>query len=324
MDPDVCRNCGHSGKHIDFQDFRCAITERDDAERDKLQADAALERARQLCESSLSLMKRQMQELEDANAAIEALSRALTAAEDRRERIRRDLGTHGDVCLTARSNLEAAEEMAISAAGKYFEAGRAVTALEEREQLSPNVRIEEAPPMEELDDGEEVREPNDRKWQRSNERFCKWLRQSEAQRQIMKSSWTKLRVAERLASESVDDEELARRNRVQEWTAARRLTDQLPPEEDPTLETEYLESEPTESAKASSGPGTSSLSVKDCSHTPCTSFEDKGKNKQGGHHSTSDPTNPRSRPATTDCAKGGEPDSVRADETDDDEGEEGD
>ncbi|KAK2044250.1 hypothetical protein LZ31DRAFT_300201 [Colletotrichum somersetense] len=256
MDPDVCRNCGHSGKHIDFRDFRCAITERDDAERDKLQADAALERARQLCESSLSLMKRQMQELEDANATIEALSRALAAAEDRRERVRRDLGVHGDVCLTARSNLEAAEEMAISAAGRYFEAGRAVTALEDREQRrSPGrARVDGAllplPPRagEEMDDGagedDEAREREDRKWQRSNERFCKWLRRSEAQRQIMKSSWTKLRVAERLASEGVDDEELARRDRVQEWAAARRLTDQLPPEDDPTMETEYLESEP--------------------------------------------------------------------------------
>ncbi|KAK2009770.1 hypothetical protein LZ32DRAFT_406107 [Colletotrichum eremochloae] len=258
MDPDVCRNCGHSGKHIEFRDFRCAITERDDAERDKLQADAALERARQLCESSLSLMKRQMQELEDANAAIETLSRALAAAEDRRERIRRDLGAHGDVCLTARSNLEAAEEMAISAAGRYFEAGRAVTALEDRDQKqqqqqqqqgSPGVRVDQTLPQadEEMNDGgedEETREREDRKWQRSNERFCKWLRRSEAQRQIMKSSWTKVRVAERLATEGVDDEELARRNRVQEWAAARRLTDQLPPEDDPTMETEYLESEP--------------------------------------------------------------------------------
>ncbi|KDN67567.1 putative UbiD family decarboxylase [Colletotrichum sublineola] len=256
MDPDVCRNCGHSGKHIEFRDFRCAITERDDAERDKLQADAALERARQLCESSLSLMKRQMQELEDANAAIETLSRALAAAEDRRERIRRDLGAHGDVCLTARSNLEAAEEMAISAAGRYFEAGRAVTALEDRDekqqqqQGSPGVRVDQTLPQadEEMKDGgedEETREREDRKWQRSNERFCKWLRRSEAQRQIMKSSWTKVRVAERLATEGVDDdEELARRNRVQEWAAARRLTDQLPPEDDPTMETEYLESEP--------------------------------------------------------------------------------
>ncbi|KZL78250.1 UbiD family decarboxylase [Colletotrichum tofieldiae] len=301
MDPDVCRNCGHSGKHIDFQDSRCAITERDDAERDKLQADAALERARQLCESSLSLMKRQMQELEDANAAIEALSRALTAAEDRRERIRRDLGTHGDVCLTARSNLEAAEEMAISAAGRYFEAGRAVTALEEREQLSPNVRIEEPPPAEEMDDAEEVRESEDRKWQRSNERFCKWLRQSEAQRQIMKSSWTKLRVAERLASESVDDEELARRNRVQEWTAARRLTDQLPPEDDPTMETEYLESEPTESGD----------------------FEDESKDSQGSGDGTNHTANPGDGPGPTDRAEGGKPDSLRADATNDDEGEEG-
>ncbi|OHF02520.1 UbiD family decarboxylase [Colletotrichum orchidophilum] len=269
MDPDVCRNCGHSGKHIDFLDARCAITERDDAERDKLQADAALDRARGICETSLSLMKRQMQELEDANEAIDALRAALTAAEDRRERVRRDLGTHGDVCLLARSNLEAAEEMAISAAGRYFEAGRAVTALEDREQLqkqSPRIQIEEAPPplpptvpMEEDDDdaeeeAEAAREAEDRRWKRSNERFCKWLRQSEAQRQIMKSSWTKLRVAERLAGENVnvdvaddDDEETARRNRVQEWTAARRLTDQLPPEEDPTMETEYLESEPNDS-----------------------------------------------------------------------------
>ncbi|KAK1656828.1 hypothetical protein BDP55DRAFT_56765 [Colletotrichum godetiae] len=270
MDPDVCRNCGHSGKHIDFADARCAITERDDAERDKLQADAALARARDICDTSLSLMKRQMQELEDANEAIDALRAALAAAEDRRERVRRDLGTHGDVCLLSRSNLEAAEEMAISAAGRYFEAGRAVTALEDREQLrkqSPSIHVEEAPPlpmtvpMEEDDDAEEeAREKEDRRWKRSNERFCKWLRQSEAQRQIMKSSWTKLRVAERLAGESVDvdvvdavddeeDEETARRNRVQAWTAARRLTDQLPPEEDPTMETEYLESEPTDSAE---------------------------------------------------------------------------
>ncbi|KAK1634197.1 hypothetical protein BDP81DRAFT_55561 [Colletotrichum phormii] len=276
MDPDVCRNCGHSGKHIDFADARCAIMERDDAERDKLQADAALARARDICDTSLSLMKRQMQELEDANEAIDTLRAALAAAEDRRERVRRDLGTHGDVCLLSRSNLEAAEEMAISAAGRYFEAGRAVTALEDREQLrkqSPSIHVEEAPPlpvavpMEEDDDAEEeAREKEDRRWKRSNERFCKWLRQSEAQRQIMKSSWTKLRVAERLAGESVnvdvdvdvdvvdavddeEDEETARRNRVQAWTAARRLTDQLPPEEDPTMETEYLESEPTDSAE---------------------------------------------------------------------------
>ncbi|KAJ0322774.1 hypothetical protein COL5a_008600 [Colletotrichum fioriniae] len=277
MDPDVCRNCGHSGKHIDFADARCAITERDDAERDKLQADAALARARDICETSLLLMKRQMQELEDANEAIDALRAALAAAEDRRERVRRDLGTHGDVCLLARSNLEAAEEMAISAAGRYFEAGRAVTALEDREQLrkqSPSIHVEEALPlpvtipMEEDDDAEEeAREKEDRRWKRSNERFCKWLRQSEAQRQIMKSSWTKLRVAERLAGESVnvdvdvdvdavddeEDEETARRKRVQAWTAARRLTDQLPPEEDPTMVTEYLESEPTDSAETTEG-----------------------------------------------------------------------
>lgn len=240
MDPDACRNCGHSGKHIDFLDYRCAITERDDAERDKLQADAGLERARELCETSLSLMKRQMQELEDANDAIETLSRALAAAEDRRERIRRDLGTHGDVCLTARSNVEAAEEMAIAAAGRYFEAGRAVTALEERDQRSPGMAVDEEAPAtddDEDDEGREARGSEDRRWKRSNERFCRWLRQSEAQRQIMKSSWTKVRVAERLASESesVDDEEVARRARVQEWTVARRLTDQLPPEEDSSL-----------------------------------------------------------------------------------------
>ncbi|KAK1584934.1 uncharacterized protein LY79DRAFT_519653, partial [Colletotrichum navitas] len=276
MDPDVCRNCGHSGKHIDFRDFRCAITERDDAERDKIQADAALERARQLCESSLSLMKRQMQELEDANAAIEALSRALSAAEDRRERIRRDLGTHGDVCLTARSNLEAAEEMAISAAGRYFEAGRAVTALEDREQQrSPGARVAEAlaPADEEMGDGGgdddgAARERDNRKWQRSNERFCKWLRRSEAQRQIMKSSWTKVRVAERLASESVDDEELARRNRVQEWAAARRLTDQLPPEDDPTMETEFLESEPEPEPTETTEPTEESASFPEPSAPP--------------------------------------------------------
>ncbi|WDK09167.1 UbiD family decarboxylase [Colletotrichum graminicola] len=274
MDPDVCRNCGHSGKHIDFRDFRCAITERDDAERDKIQADAALERARQLCESSLSLMKRQMQELEDANAAIEALSRALSAAEDRRERIRRDLGTHGDVCLTARSNLEAAEEMAISAAGRYFEAGRAVTALEDREQQrSPGGPVEEAlaPADEEMGDGgedDEARERDNRKWQRSNERFCKWLRRSEAQRQIMKSSWTKVRVAERLASEGVDDEELARRNRVQEWAAARRLTEQLPPEDEPTMETEFLESEPEPEPTETTEPTEESASFPEPSAPP--------------------------------------------------------
>ncbi|KAK1992794.1 hypothetical protein LX36DRAFT_284162 [Colletotrichum falcatum] len=199
MDPDVCRNCGHSGKHIDFRDFRCAITERDDAERDKIQADAALERARQLCESSLALMKRQIQELEDANATIVTLSRAAAAAD---------------------------EEMG--------DAGR---------------------------ESEEAREADDQQWERSNERFCKWLRRSESQRQIMKSSWTKMRVVERLANEAVgagvhdddndndnddndDDDELAKRNRVQEWAAARRLTDQLPPEDDPTMETEYLNSEP--------------------------------------------------------------------------------
>lgn len=281
MDPDVCRNCGHSGKHIDFRDARCAITERDDAERDKLQADAALERARQLCDTSLALMKRQMQEFEDVNAAIDTLERALAAAEDRRERVRRDCGTHADVCRTARSNLQAAEEMAISAAGRYFQAGRAVTALEEREQLRASAaRVDEAPaaiPMEEDDEeeggtnddgGEEeaAREAEDKKWQRSNERFCKWLRQSEAQRQILKSSWTKMRVAERLAlaGEDVvdnhgddnddDDEEVARRKRVQEWAAARRLTDQLPPEEDPTMETEYLESEHLESEPEESEP----------------------------------------------------------------------
>ncbi|KAJ0384223.1 hypothetical protein COL922a_008860 [Colletotrichum nupharicola] len=239
MDPDACRNCGHSGKHTTFLDHRCAIHERDDAERDKLQADAALERARSLCETSLTLMKRQMQELEDANEAIEALAAALAAAEDRRERVRRDLGAHGDVCLTARSNLEAAEEMAIAAAGRYFEAGRAVSALEEREALeakSSEPRWEREQPQE---DGEGEEEEGDaRRWQRSNERFCKWLRQSEAQRQIMKSSWTKLRVAERLAGEGaeVDEEQVARERRVQEWAAARRSD--LPPDEDPTLVTE--------------------------------------------------------------------------------------
>ncbi|KAI8247398.1 hypothetical protein K4K56_011818 [Colletotrichum sp. SAR 10_98] len=246
MDPDACRNCGHSGKHTTFLDHRCAIHERDDAERDKLQADAALERARSLCETSLTLMKRQMQELEDANEAIEALAAALAAAEDRRERVRRDLGAHGDVCLTARSNLEAAEEMAIAAAGRYFEAGRAVSALEEQEALEakssePSWEREQQQPEEE---GEEE-EGDARRWQRSNERFCKWLRQSEAQRQIMKSSWTKLRVAERLAGEGpeVDEEQVARERRVQEWAAARRSD--LPPDEDPTLVTEEgAESEP--------------------------------------------------------------------------------
>ncbi|KAF4828796.1 hypothetical protein CGCSCA4_v014747 [Colletotrichum siamense] len=246
MDPDACRNCGHSGKHTTFLDHRCAIHERDDAERDKLQADAALERARSLCETSLTLMKRQMQELEDANEAIEALAAALAAAEDRRERVRRDLGAHGDVCLTARSNLEAAEEMAIAAAGRYFEAGRAVSALEEQEALeakSSEPSWEREQPQE---DGEGEEEEGDaRRWQRSNERFCKWLRQSEAQRQIMKSSWTKLRVAERLAGEGaeVDEEQVARERRVQEWAAARRSD--LPPDEDPTLVTEEgAESEP--------------------------------------------------------------------------------
>ncbi|KAI8307404.1 hypothetical protein K4K61_003599 [Colletotrichum sp. SAR11_59] len=246
MDPDACRNCGHSGKHTTFLDHRCAIHERDDAERDKLQADAALDRARSLCETSLTLMKRQMQELEDANEAIEALAAALAAAEDRRERVRRDLGAHGDVCLTARSNLEAAEEMAIAAAGRYFEAGRAVSVLEEREALEakssePSWEREQQQPEEE---GEEE-EGDARRWQRSNERFCKWLRQSEAQRQIMKSSWTKLRVAERLAGEGaeVDEEQVARERRVQEWAAARRSD--LPPDEDPTLVTEEgAESEP--------------------------------------------------------------------------------
>ncbi|KAL0940516.1 UbiD family decarboxylase [Colletotrichum truncatum] len=244
MDPDACRNCGNSGKHIIFLDHRCAIHERDDAERDKLQADAALERAREICETSLNLMKRQMQELEDANTAIDTLSRALAAADERRERIRRDLGTHGDVCLTARSNLEAAEEMAIAAAGRYFEAGRAVSALEEKEQRSePSWNVNDhAPVDDEGDEEEERREEDDRRWQRSNERFCKWLRQSEAQRQIMKSSWTKLRVAERLASESVEDEQVARQNRVQEWAAARRSD--VPPEEEVTLVTEGAESEP--------------------------------------------------------------------------------
>ncbi|KAI8216143.1 hypothetical protein K4K54_013339 [Colletotrichum sp. SAR 10_86] len=246
MDPDACRNCGHSGKHTTFLDHRCAIHERDDAERDKLQADAALERARSLCETSLTLMKRQMQELEDANEAIEALAAALAAAEDRRERVRRDLGAHGDVCLTARSNLEAAEEMAIAAAGRYFEAGRAVSALEEQEALeakSSEPSWEREQPQE---DGEGEEEEGDaRRWQRSNERFCKWLRQSEAQRQIMKSSWTKLRVAERLAGEGaeVDEEQVARERRVQEWAAARRSD--LPPDEDPTFATEEgAESEP--------------------------------------------------------------------------------
>ncbi|UQC73922.1 UbiD family decarboxylase [Colletotrichum lupini] len=334
MDPDVCRNCGHSGKHIDFADARCAITERDDAERDKLQADAALARARDICETSLSLMKRQMQELEDANEAIDVLRAALAAAEDRRERVRRDLGTHGDVCLLARSNVEAAEEMAISAAGRYFEAGRAVTALEDREQLrkqSPSIHVEEAPPlpvtvpMEEDDDAEdEAREKEDRRWKRSNERFCKWLRQSEAQRQIMKSSWTKLRVAERLAGESVnvdvdvdvdavdeeEDEETARRKRVQAWTAARRLTDQLPPEEDPTMETEYLESEPTDSAETTEG-----------SSEPL----DKGKDRQSCDDGdcTCDASAPDcavksdKRTQPTDCSKGGEPDSLGTHAADD-------
>ncbi|KAF9878413.1 UbiD family decarboxylase [Colletotrichum karsti] len=250
MDPDACRNCGHSGKHVVFLDHRCAIHERDDAERDKLQADAALERARDLCESSLGLMKRQMQELEDANEAIDALAAALAAAEDRRERVRRDLGTHGDVCLTARSNLEAAEEMAIAAAGRYFEAGRAVAALEEKEQQQQQQQQLSEPssgvrdPMEEDEEEAGGRVEEDaRRWQRSNERFCKWLRQSEAQRQIMKSSWTKLRVAERLASEGVDDEQVARQNRVQEWAEARRRSD-VPPEEDATFNTEGGESEP--------------------------------------------------------------------------------
>ncbi|KAK2729011.1 UbiD family decarboxylase [Colletotrichum kahawae] len=253
MDPDACRNCGHSGKHTTFLDHRCAIHERDDAERDKLQADAALERARSLCETSLTLMKRQMQELEDANEAIAALAASLAAAEDRRERVRRDLGAHGDVCLTARSNLEAAEEMAIAAAGRYFEAGRAVSALEEREALEakssePSWEREHHQLQEDQEGEGEGEEGGDaRRWQRSNERFCKWLRQSEAQRQIMKSSWTKLRVAERLAGEGaadVDEEQVARERRVQEWAAARRSD--LPPDEDPTLVTEEgdAESEP--------------------------------------------------------------------------------
>ncbi|KAF6818842.1 UbiD family decarboxylase [Colletotrichum plurivorum] len=247
MDPDACRNCGHSGKHTTFLDHRCAIHERDDAERDKMQADAALERARELCEASMALMKRQMQELEDANAAIETLSRALAAAEDRRERVRRDLGVHGDVCLTARSNLEAAEEMAIAAAGRYFEAGRAVSALEEGEEMRRSEEERQASYQQEEEADEEGEEREDaRRYQRSNERFCKWLRQSEAQRQIMKSSWTKLRVAERLASEGgADEEQIARQTRVQEWAAARRSD--LPPEEEEqevTMITEGAGSEP--------------------------------------------------------------------------------
>ncbi|TEA21101.1 hypothetical protein C8034_v002488 [Colletotrichum sidae] len=252
MDPDACRNCGHSGKHITFADHRCAIHERDDAERDKMQADAALDRARELCESSLALMKRQMRELEDANAAIEALAQTLAAAEERRERIRRDLGTHGDVCLTARTNLEAAEEMAIAAAGRYFEAGRAVSALEEQEQQRQLLEQQDRKNSEEersssRDQQQQQQQPQqdggeetEGRWQRSNERFCKWLRQSEAQRQIMKSSWTKIRVAERLAGEGgADEEQIARRNRVQEWAAARRSD--LPPEEEETFHTDGLE-----------------------------------------------------------------------------------
>ncbi|KAK6223564.1 UbiD family decarboxylase [Colletotrichum tabaci] len=347
MDPDVCRNCGHSGKHIDFRDARCAITERDDAERDKLQADAALERARQLCDTSLALMKRQMQEFEDVNAAIDTLERALAAAEDRRERVRRDCGTHADVCRTARSNLQAAEEMAISAAGRYFQAGRAVTALEEREQLRASAaRVDEAPaaiPMEEDDEeeggtnddggeGEAAREAEDRKWQRSNERFCKWLRQSEAQRQILKSSWTKMRVAERLAlageddvvdnhgddNDDDDDEEVARRKRVQEWAAARRLTDQLPPEEDPTMETDG-----DGAASATGG----SLSGKDGPHASRTNIEDESKDGKGsgsssggsggGDSNTDDTADPGEGTRTTHRAEGREPDALGAHETDD-------
>ncbi|OBR09198.1 UbiD family decarboxylase [Colletotrichum higginsianum IMI 349063] len=346
MDPDVCRNCGHSGKHIDFRDARCAITERDDAERDKLQADAALERARQLCDTSLALMKRQMQEFEDVNAAIDTLERALAAAEDRRERVRRDCGTHADVCRTARSNLQAAEEMAISAAGRYFQAGRAVTALEEREQLRASAaRVDEAPaaiPMEEDDEeeggtnddggeGEAAREAEDKKWQRSNERFCKWLRQSEAQRQILKSSWTKMRVAERLAlaGEDVvdnhgddnddDDEEVARRKRVQEWAAARRLTDQLPPEEDPTMETEYLDGDGAASATGGS------LTGKDGPHASRTGIKDESKDRKGsesgsgsgGDSNTDDTADPGEGTRTTHRAEGREPDALGADETDD-------
>ncbi|TQN69270.1 hypothetical protein CSHISOI_06137 [Colletotrichum shisoi] len=359
MDPDVCRNCGHSGKHIDFRDARCAITERDDAERDKLQADAALERARQLCDTSLALMKRQMQEFEDVNAAIDTLERALAAAEDRRERVRRDCGTHADVCRTARSNLQAAEEMAISAAGRYFQAGRAVTALEEREQLRASAAAA-AIPMEEDDDddeeeggmkddgdgdddggeGEAAREAEDRKWQRSNERFCKWLRQSEAQRQILKSSWTKMRVAERLAlagEDAVDnhgddndgadddDEEVARRKRVQEWAAARRLTDQLPPEEDPTMETEYLDGDGAASATGGS------LSGKDGPHASRTRIEDESKDGKGsgsgsgsgGGDNADDTADPGEGTRTTHRAEGREPDALGADETDDDEDQEG-
>ncbi|TIC96208.1 hypothetical protein CH35J_008190 [Colletotrichum higginsianum] len=336
MDPDVCRNCGHSGKHIDFRDARCAITERDDAERDKLQADAALERARQLCDTSLALMKRQMQEFEDVNAAIDTLERALAAAEDRRERVRRDCGTHADVCRTARSNLQAAEEMAISAAGRYFQAGRAVTALEEREQLRASAaRVDEAPaaiPMEEDDEeeggtnddggeGEAAREAEDKKWQRSNERFCKWLRQSEAQRQILKSSWTKMRVAERLAlaGEDVvdnhgddnddDDEEVARRKRVQEASriGARRV-----------------------GATSRSGDGAASatggsLTGKDGPHASRTGIKDESKDRKGsesgsgsgGDSNTDDTADPGEGTRTTHRAEGREPDALGADETDD-------
>ncbi|TDZ38518.1 hypothetical protein C8035_v004768 [Colletotrichum spinosum] len=328
MDPDACRNCGHSGKHITFADHRCAIHERDDAERDKMQADAALDRARELCESSLALMKRQMRELEDANAAIEALAQTLAAAEERRERIRRDLGTHGDVCLTARTNLEAAEEMAIAAAGRYFEAGRAVSALEEQEQQRQLLEQQDRNNSEEersssrdqqqqqqqqqhrqhqQDGGEET----EGRWQRSNERFCKWLRQSEAQRQIMKSSWTKIRVAERLAGEGgADEEQIARRNRVQEWAAARRSD--LPPEEEETFHTDGLE-EPVAPVDVMPPPPPPARETGDCSGAATAAIADE----DGGDGDDDDE-------GVEDGEAGGEPDEVGAVEAyHGDEGEEG-